>query len=1093
MADRDPVNSASRAGGIVVVLFTDLVGSTETASRIGPAATERLRHEHFTLLRRAINENAGTEVKNLGDGIVATFPSASAAVDAAIRIQQDAERHNRRAEPARLDIRTAIDAGEAVQEGDDWFGEPMVVASRMCGVAAGGEILITEVIRTLMGRRSDLQMAHRGDLELKGIPDAIAGWSVAWEPAGSQHEVPRALSQGAGAFVGRSREAEDLRRLWKAASTGRRQAALVAGEPGVGKTRLAADLAVTVHAEGARVLYGRCDEETPAAYQPFVEALGPLVAEIDASRGEWKGLAALFPQMAQGGLADPQLTDDPEVERQLLFDAVATVLASAVSDAPLLVVIDDLHWAARPTVLLLRHLLRSNQLDGVMVLGTYRDTDLDRTHPLADTLADLRRVPDVERVLLRGLDVDGVVAFVEAAAGQTLEGPALDLARAVHAQTEGNPLFVGEVLRHLVETGVVVQRDGRWTSDIGVDELPIPEGVREVIGRRLSRLSREANDALAVGAIIGRDFDLDIVEVVTELDGDKALEAVEEAAARGVVSEQRGRPGRFTFSHALVQEALVSELSSARLARLHRRVGEAIEALHAKNLDPWFGALARHFAEAARAGQVDKAVTYALAAHQQAMDRLAFEDALAIADRAAHVLELDDEPDVQQVFEVTLARCAALRRFGGLLGEDHVVELAAAARAVGTGDALGRAAKMARWAGTLRSNNAVLLELPEEALAALPDEPTPLRAGVLAAYGYQLTLVNDPRGREVAKEAFELGLQLRDPDAISSISTIAAFQHGSLDTAEQQRVSDILLEFGDELGPQVRGVGYYLRCFATLGRGERDALEETIADLRSLGERSRLIVHGFWGVQWSGVLALADGRFDDLETLDQQSQALLLRRTPSNDLAIAAPLLISALEQGHHEVLVAQLPALGAANYDVPVVRAALAMVEAEMRDVAAVEARLEQLVTPGLPRLDRDITYGGALAFLATAAAEIGHGPSAAILTPELEPFSGQLIPCSFSVCVGAADRFLGMLASIEGEHDRAEELLGRAVALEEEGLRGPALGARTRYWRAVAAERRGDVELARDRARDARERAEGLRAHGITRLCDAVLARIG
>src|SRR5438445_9134334 len=345
------------------------------------------------------------------------------------------------------------------------------------------------VDRALAGTGGGHQLTSVGALNLKGLPAPVSACEVTWEPLAEPSVPMPALLTGAGRiFVGRDEELERLLRLWKEAMAGERRVALLAGEPGIGKTRLAVELAGTVRESGGVVLAGRCDEDLGVPYQPFVEALRHYVTGAEERRlGRYAGeLARLLPDLAQlvGGLPE-LLRSDPETERYRLFDALAAWLSDVSAEAPVLLVLDDLHWAAKPTLLLLRHVLRFQEPLRLLVVATYRDSDIGRGHPMSDLLAELRRDGGVERLALSGLDTPDVAAFIEAAAGHSLDDEAQELPRVVWRETEGNPFFVAEVLRHLLESGAIEQRGGRWVLSAAVGELGIPEGVRDVVGRRL--------------------------------------------------------------------------------------------------------------------------------------------------------------------------------------------------------------------------------------------------------------------------------------------------------------------------------------------------------------------------------------------------------------------------------------------------------------------------------------------------------------------------------------------------------------------------------------------------------------------------------
>ena len=342
--------------------------------------------------------------------------------------------------------------------------------------------------------------------------------------------------------------------------------------------------------------------------------------------------------------------------------------------APVLLVLDDLHWAAKPTLLLLRHVLRATAPLRLLVVTTYRDTDLDRTHPLAEMLADLRRAPGVERLALSGLDEDGVAQFLERTAGHELDDAGLALARAVHAETEGNPFFVGEVLRHLSESGAIVFRDGRWTSDLTIEQVGIPEGVREVVGRRLSNLEPAVNDVLVVASVIGRDFDVAMLAAVCDGGEEAVLDALEAAEARGLVTPVTGRAAQYRFAHALVRSTLYDELTTSRRLRLHRSVARAL--VGRPDAETRLPELARHFSECAALGEIDRAVEYCRRAGNAAREELAFEEAADYYERSLGALELADQPDAALRADLLVAAGVALVTIGDSRGRELLYEAA---------------------------------------------------------------------------------------------------------------------------------------------------------------------------------------------------------------------------------------------------------------------------------------------------------------------------------------------------------------------------------------------------------------------------------
>jgi predicted ATPase/DNA-binding winged helix-turn-helix (wHTH) protein len=398
-------------------------------------------------------------------------------------------------------------------------------------------------------------------------------------PPADNGRLPVDLHGGQFAFGGRGTEIDALLAAWRQAVAGTRQVVLVAGEPGIGKTRLAVEFSHGVHAEAASVLFGRCDEEVGTPFQPFVEALRQFVDACPAEQlperlGRYLGeLVCLRPELAQRvpGIA-PTPVSDAETARYRLFEAVTEWFAAMCHTGPVLLVVDDLHWASRETALLLRHVVRSTQRARLLIIVTYRDTDLPRHHPVLRVIDDIQSDATVQRLHLRGLEIDAVHAFLATAAAES--NPAdLTLARAVHARSEGNPLFAAELVRHLRASEMLCREGTGSLASLGV-----PGRVRSVIGRRLSRLSEAAQQALALASVVGREFPSAVLANVVGLGEDQLLPLLAEAIAARLVEETG--PETYRFTHALVRDALYDELGATRRVRLHRQVRETIESGH---------------------------------------------------------------------------------------------------------------------------------------------------------------------------------------------------------------------------------------------------------------------------------------------------------------------------------------------------------------------------------------------------------------------------------------------------------------------------------------------------------------------------------
>ena len=347
--------------GMWAVLFTDLVGSTAQRARLGDEAGDALRREHDALLARVLLAHRGDVVSDTGDGAMCVFSSAADAIAAGVAVQQGVERRNRHAEEP-LALRVGVSAGELVVEGDGLMGLAAHEAARICGLCEPGEVLISDLVRLMAGSRTDAELLERGAFELKGIPAPVTVWEVAWEAAELVDEplaLPsRLLSADAWAFSSRAGELDTLRDLWSDVSAGARRVVFVSGEPGIGKTRLAAEAARLALDDGALVLYGQCDDELGTPFLPFTEALDwYLEHATQIVAGRFPGDLTRLSERVRDrlpGTPEP-LAADAETEQHRLFDAVVSWLCELAEAQPVVLVLDDMHWATKPTLLMLRH------------------------------------------------------------------------------------------------------------------------------------------------------------------------------------------------------------------------------------------------------------------------------------------------------------------------------------------------------------------------------------------------------------------------------------------------------------------------------------------------------------------------------------------------------------------------------------------------------------------------------------------------------------------------------------------------------------------------------------------------------------------
>ncbi|MCI0786968.1 MAG: AAA family ATPase, partial [Chloroflexi bacterium] len=427
-------------------------------------------------------------------------------------------------------------------------------------------------------------------------------------------------------FVGRRREMADLKAALDDALSGHGQMVMLAGEPGIGKTRIAQELASYAEQRGAQVLWGWCYEgEGAPPYWPWVQLMRAYVQQagaeqLTAEMGPGAAdIAEIVPEIRGKlpNLAAPPLLD-PEPARFRLYDSITTFLKNAAQRQPLMLVLDDLHWADRSSLLLLEFLAREIGTSHLLLVGAYRDVEVSRRHPLSQTLGALVREQIFHRVQLDGLTQQEIGELVEGSAGITLT---LEAAEAIHKRTDGNPFFVGEITRQVTLENIT--EDQGWTN-------VIPEGVRDAIGRRLNRMSDQCNQMLTTASVIGQEFEFRLLNsLMGDTTEDQLLAAMDEAVGAHLIEELPQSVGRYQFTHALIRETLLEELSTTRRVRLHARIAQAMEELYGDNAETPAAELAHHFSEAQTELGADKLARYSLMAGERALATYAYEDALA--------------------------------------------------------------------------------------------------------------------------------------------------------------------------------------------------------------------------------------------------------------------------------------------------------------------------------------------------------------------------------------------------------------------------------------------------------------------------------
>jgi class 3 adenylate cyclase/tetratricopeptide (TPR) repeat protein len=663
-------------------LIADVRGYTRFTAERGDEAAAALAVRFATIAREAVAARSGDVIELRGDEALAVFSSTRQALWAAAELQD-------RFATAMLDdpslpLRAGIglDAGEAIPMEGGFRGAALNRAARLCSLAGAGEVLTSDGVLHLAGKIDGLAYVERGSAELKGFAEPVRVYGVQPEgveegkapsledsaipmPAAPEQHLPIGGFLGslpAGLLVGRERELEQGLAGIDAVQQGEGRLLLLAGEPGVGKTRLAQEITLELRNRGFLIAAGSCYEaRETSAYFPLLEALATLYSLAPASlRAQipqrFPYLAALLP--GESLPVPPSPSGDGSQDR--LLWSVSGFLSALATHAPVALLLDDLHWADSSSLELLRHVAHQTRRDRLLILGTYRDVEVGRQHPghggpgLQQTLHELDRQGLIERVAVRRLAKDGATALVAASFDE--EQISDDFADLLYERTEGNPFFLQQVLRDLVERGDLYQEDGRWERK-SIDELSVPESIRSAVGQRLGRLSDETQEVLQQASVLGGNFAFDELLELAQLDEERLESCLDEAAGAGLVGTQDGEV--YGFDHALTRQALYAELSPRKRRRLHRAAGEAMEQLPGKRRQARLGELAWHFVQA---DEREKALQYSLQAGDAARAIYAHADAEMHYRTAVELAkEIDDrglEMEAREKLGGTLARTA---------------------------------------------------------------------------------------------------------------------------------------------------------------------------------------------------------------------------------------------------------------------------------------------------------------------------------------------------------------------------------------------------------------------------------------------------
>jgi tetratricopeptide (TPR) repeat protein len=855
-------------------------------------------------------------------------------------------------------------------------------------------------------------------------------------------------------FVGRSSELEELRAGLDDTAAGRGSLFLLSGEPGIGKTRLMQELAREAAERGWRVAAGRCWEEGGApAYWPWIQA-------VRALGGDFEGLAVATGESV-----------DPETARFRLFDAVAQFLVETSRGRPLIVVLDDLHAADAASLTMLRFVSDAVADAPVMIAGAYREREAHQ-HEQRESFAELTRV--AFRVSLQGLSIDEVEAYL---AGATGEDPARALVARLHVLTGGNPFFLGEVAR-------VVAHDptGR-----------VPEEVRTLLRRRMAELPDDAVEVLHVAAVVGREFNLRVLERTTELGVARLLDVLAEAQDAGVIVEDPAVPRRYAFVHELVRETLYDDLSAGKRLELHRTLGAVLEDLYRNDLDPHLSEIAHHLTLAAPVGDASGAVGYLVRAGDRAAALVAYEEAAGHYQRALGLLGATEASSRELRGELLVRLGDAHWRAGDTqAARGSFEEAAELGRRLGDGEMLARAAEgyVIGLGGFLLfarfEAGATGIGLLEEALAALPAEDSLLRVRVLARLAVELYSSNEVERRlGLSTEAIDMARRLGDSEALVTALHARHWALGAPEMiAERLENTEEMLAVAAELGDQELAFLAHnsrLHCFLELCDGP--GLDTEIAAMTALAERIHQPFYRWHGVCVQVIRATLDGRFDDAERL--ALEALRIARLRHSEYATYvyehAQLVAIRWAQGRLGEYWPEVAHHGERYLWIPRWRDALAA--AELGDRGAAASELTRHVGHGFDDIQRDGFWLIRLCCLADACVLVGDDVAARRLYELLLPYDDRNAVALTQVPFGPVALRLATLAAQLEHWEEAERHFEVALArCELLGARSVRARVLLEYGRALQARAGdGDAERAATLLEEARRLCQDLELQGI------------
>jgi class 3 adenylate cyclase len=1069
---------------IATVLLVDTVESTAALSRLGQERSHEIAAREMDTLRATAEAHGGQVVRSLGDGVLVTFATSSAALDAAAAMHRAIAQLNRGGPlDSAVRVRVTIAASDVIIEGNEISGLAPVLAARLEEVAGPGETLCTDVVRLLAQGWGSHQFEALDPLELRGLAEPVLAYRLRVPVADLLGMPPSVAAPQRFEFVGRLDELAAVRRAWDTAATRQGKLVLVAGDPGVGKTRCCREFAFAMRAEGAVVLHGSCAEQAGFAFQPFVQALRHCLASV-ADSGSVLGpgvahLTRIVPEIETHlpGVSAPPPTD-AETGRHLLFEAVLRWLVELTRHAPVLFVIDDLSWADDASISMLRHAVAYIATERILILATYRPADATRharqfVHDHRDTMV---------RIDLGGLGDEQALDFAECLLAGRLDAAGRDLVASVSRSVGGNPLYLGEMIPHLSERAELERTgpDG-WTAGARHDPLAVPTAVGDVISDRIDRLAVTTHQLLDVASVIGRSFAPELLIELIDASPRTIVTALDEAVDAALVHPVDG-DDHYEFTHAIYHDLLYAGLPPLRRAVEHHQVGEAIERLYASKLEPWLELLAYQFERANTDDDRQKAIAYLRAAAAQAQARLANDQAATLYRRALDLAAQVVPPDPHLRCELLIDLGNAERRAGQPAARRTLLEAVDCALELSDGDSAARAVFGAGRGGIFSMAGAIDAErvaVLRRTLALVGPAHTAQRARVLAALSAELVFDEDPSAAERASdEALEIARELADPATIVTVVSLRMVALWRPDKVrERLRLGAELDAIREQAGAQRSGqflnaMTHY--CQAAMEGGELDLadrllgwIEETSAQLR------QPTTVGYAKLRLANRACIA-GRLGEAEQLANDAYQLCSQAgQPDAEAFYAGNLFNIRLHQGRLGEVIDEIERCAEMFPGIRVFVGGAAVCAAEIGDLDRCRARLDELAAD-LDAIRFDLNWLPAMAMAAHACAELRDEALATRIRRLLLPYR-HLFSDNASTFFGSVEHYVGMVSAPLGDWAAVDDAFTAALAAHE-AVHSPPLLARSQleYANALAQRDAVPVERVVSLSRAARASAE-------------------